>query len=126
MKTKSIGTLLIIFSLLGVSLALLTIFGVVPSEYVWGGYTGSGQELRALLVVSALVNLFFIWIVGMSAGIIPRRAGTRALKTILALASFLMLLNTLGNLLSHTLFEKYLALVTLCAAYLYYCLYKKV
>jgi len=106
---------LIVFHILIVSLTLFEINFFM--KYTWGGEITSSEEFLKLEMISILASSFCFSLI-----LIRKRAtSTVWLMTSrigLSLFFFMFLLNTLGNILAASIFEKSLALVTILIAML--------
>jgi hypothetical protein len=106
---------LIAFHILIVSLTLFEIDFFM--KYTWGGEITSSDEFIKLEMVSILASSFCFSLI-----ILRKRAKSKIWLIIsrigLSLFFFLFLLNTLGNILAASIFEKSLALVTIMIAVL--------
>lgn len=111
MHLRAIHSLIVINSAL-IAFHLLVLVGIIPYSLVWGGKLSSTTEMYSYELPALGISLFFTWLLCMEAGRVkfkfPKRVRT------LSLISFLLLfvLNTLGNALASTAFEKSLAFVT--------------
>lgn len=122
---KHIGAWLAAFSSVGMMLGLGAILGIVPVKYVWGGrVTEHGQMIRYELV-TLVANLFIIWIIAVRVRWLQQRVSARVMRSMLGSVAAVMLLNTLGNLLAHTTFEKTLAIPTGISALGFWTLYRR-
>lgn len=97
---------------------VLVLLKVVPGDIVWGGRPRSDAELRSLEVISLLVNALLLHVLLQKAGRVRAVFSARALSVILWVFFALFVLNTLGNALAATVFERALAAVTLLNAFL--------
>ena len=106
---------LIAFHLLIVALTLFEIDFFM--KYTWGGEITSSDEFIKLEMVSILASSFCFSLI-----VIRKRAKTKVWLIIsrigLSLFFLMFLLNTLGNILAASIFEKSLALVTILIAVL--------
>ncbi len=89
-----------------------------PVEYLWGGQMETSEELLRFESVSLGVILICFNTVLIRFGWIRMPGMLKASRIILWVLSGLFLLNTVGNLLAETNFEKYFAIVTLALALL--------
>lgn len=102
--------LLVIFHL-AVIIGIL-LFNYVPLEYLWGGRMQSKDELLNFEFASLVISFFCILIVliRIESIRIPILVGPS--RIFLWLLSLLFILNTFGNLVAVTLFEKLFAILT--------------
>lgn len=122
MKTidKSIITILSLYGVFHMAVLL----GFLPSDWVWGGKLQSNGAVFWLEVVALLVILVLISIVLMKNKILKPLFSEIAIKRSLLFFSFYFLLNTVGNALAETNFEKTQSIITLYLAYAFYQSYK--
>ncbi|MCB0490459.1 MAG: hypothetical protein KDC99_18420 [Cyclobacteriaceae bacterium] len=97
---------------------VLIIIKVVPYDVTWGGRLQSDREMYIFEAVSLSVNGLLIWVLLMKGNYVRQVLPTKVLHAILWFFFGLFLLNTLGNLVAETLFEKFFALVTLLFSFL--------
>jgi membrane protease YdiL (CAAX protease family) len=103
---------------------LSIVFGAIPFNIVWGGRLQNETEMYAFEAVSILVNLFLVSVLLMKGDFINFRFKKRTIKVILWVFFALFVLNTLGNLMAKTNFEKGFAVVTLIFAVLIFIINK--
>ena len=96
----------------------IVFFDYVPVDYLWGGRMETKEQLMKFEIASLLVMaLCFILV-------LLRRNNTKypkiqkVLTILFWLLSLLFLLNTIGNFLAKTYFEKFFAIATLLLAFL--------
>lgn len=122
---KLSGQLLLVivvaFSLFHVSILL----GIIPYEITWGGRLKTNEEMYVFESVSLLVMLFFGTMVLMKQGMVRPFIPLKAVHVILWVFFGLFVLNTVGNFLAVTLFEKFFAIVTLLISYFIWNIQKK-
>ncbi len=104
MKKVASYSLMIIF-FVGLLFNLAMVLGIVPSAMSWGGRLQSPTQELFFGLLSVLVNLFFIWTVW---SFIKNKPYYLFFKIIFWLMAFVFALNTLGNLNSHSFWEKIL------------------
>ena len=92
-------TLVIIFHL-----AIIT--QLIPFTIVWAGKLKTLDEMYAFEAVSISINIFLIIILCLKGNYIKHRISDKVLNTILWFFVALFTLNTIGNLVAETLFEK--------------------
>lgn len=100
---------------------LSIIVGLVPFEIVWGGRLETREQMLVFESVSIVINGLVIYLLLEKTGFVPRRVPGRVMRVFMWLLMGLFFLNTIGNLLAETLFER-LAFtpVTLISALLFY------
>lgn len=94
------------------------IFRILPFEFIWGGQISTTSEMYLLVTISILLNLFLGLVLVMKGGYVKHWFGKRVTDFFLWLFLILFTINTIGNLLAETIFEKSLAVVTLIFAIL--------
>ena len=92
------------------------LIGLMPYDVVWGGQLGGPAEGRGLVRFSMLTCFFLLVVVMVRGGIIPIRVPPWAMRMLLTLIAVLFLLNTFGNLLASSGWERLLAIPTLLLA----------
>ena len=93
---------------------LLILIKVIPYENVWGGRLKTDEEMYLFEVISIVLNLALIGIVWLKS----RGKREKLVNIILWIFFGIFSLNTIGNLLAVTTFEKYFSIVTLLLAWL--------
>ncbi len=102
------------------------ILKIIPYNIAWGGNLTNDNEMYVFEAISILVNLFLSWILLMKGGFVNFKFSTQSLNIILWIFFAIFILNTVGNLLAKTLFEKFFAILTgLSAVLLWYILTQK-
>jgi len=93
-------------------------FDYSPIEFLWGGRMETAEELLRFEIISFVVMLVCLFIVLVKAGRIylPRLSGFITIA--LWILFILFLLNTIGNILAETTFEKLFAIITIILAIL--------
>lgn len=123
-RTKIAANTIIIFSVIGIFIAIMGIFGVIPSNMVWGGRVINDNQLIFLESVSITVNILIIWFVAMRAEYVPKRVSRQMLNTVLVVFMAMMIMNTIGNITAKTIFEQLMSVVTFVSAFCFYILVK--
>lgn len=113
---KTAQILLILFSAI-VLLHVLALVGLVPMEMLWGGRLESQEQFFVMEGVSVGVNLIAMLFVSLRAGFVGQLQDALFVRVVLWIFCVLFALNTIGNILAYTLFEKAMSLVTLFLAY---------
>ncbi|MCB0644701.1 MAG: hypothetical protein KDC44_23815, partial [Phaeodactylibacter sp.] len=93
---------------------VLILLKVIPFDIAWGGRLKSEKEMYIFESVSIVLNLLLLWLIALKAKDLKRKA----IDIILWIFVGLFSLNTVGNLLAQTTFEKYFSIVTLLLALL--------
>lgn len=97
---------------------LLILVKVIPYEITWGGRLQSDAEMYVFEAISILVNGFYIFVLLQKGDFIREIFSQKAVGIILWVFFGLFVLNTLGNLVAETNFEKGFAVLTLVNAVL--------
>ncbi|MDC6388460.1 hypothetical protein PP182_07190 [Maribacter sp. PR1] len=95
---------------------ILILLQFIPSHVVWGGKIVEPKTILILEWVALLVMLFLGSLILMKAKVIPNKWQEKTLNRWLLVFSVYFVLNTLGNLLAESIFEKAQALLTLILA----------
>lgn len=109
--------------LIGITIAALTLhflilLQIIPYNIAWGGRLQTVQEMYTFETVSILISLIFIYILAQKGNFVRAAFSDKTLTVILWIFFALFILNTIGNLLAQSTFEKWFALVTLINAIL--------
>lgn len=94
----------------------LILLQFIPSHVVWGGKIVEPKTILILEWVALLVLLFLGSLILMKTKVIPNKCQEKTLNRWLLVFSVYFVLNTLGNLLAESIFEKAQALLTLILA----------
>lgn len=103
---------------------VLIVVKVIPYHIAWGGRLQSDQDMYAFETVSILVNVFLALVLYIKANYLKLNVPNKLINFILWCFLILFLLNTIGNIIAVTAFEKSFALVTLALAYLIWVILK--
>lgn len=114
---KSAYVLLVILALT-VLFHFAVILRFIPYDIAWGGRLKNDVQMYVFESVSILVNFLLATVVMIKTELISLKMNPRIVNGILWVFLGLFLLNTIGNLVAVTLFEKCFALVTLLLALL--------
>lgn len=79
---------------------------LIPYQIVWAGKLKSVDEMYAFEAASIAINIFIIALLFLKAKHIRRNTSNKILDALLWLFVILFAINTVGNLLAETLFEK--------------------
>lgn len=91
----------------------IIIFDYVPNEFLWGGRMKTKDELLQFEIISLAVSFFCVIIILIRSQSIKIKLLLGFSRVILWILFILFLLNTVGNLLAESSFEKSFALLTL-------------
>lgn len=117
---KALQGSLILFGLLNLfHLAIIigiVFFNYAPVDYLWGGRMETKEQLLSYEIISLVVAFVCLLIVLIKSGRIhlPKLSGV--VRIALWVLFVLFALNTVGNLLARTTFEKLFAIVTFLLA----------
>lgn len=101
------------------------VFKLIPYTIAWGGRLSNDTEMYRFETVSILVNLFLISILLIKGNYLKVRLNEKVINVILWIFFFLFILNTIGNVLAKTNFEKSFAVLTLILSLLIWKILKK-
>ena len=101
------------------------IMGWVPENVAWGGRDYEDHQILILQGVSLFVTLFLIFILLIEGGYFRQIISPKITRIVLWVFFVYFLLNTVGNFLSQTIFEKSMAVVTLGMAFLLWIVLRK-
>ncbi len=85
---------------------LLIVFQVIPYTIVWAGKLKTVDEMYAFEAASISINVFLVVVLLLKGNYVRHRISEKVLNAILWIFMALFALNTLGNLLAESLFEK--------------------
>ena len=111
-----IFTLVILFH--GVIIVGILLFDFVPIDYLWGGRMETRDQLLGFEFISLLIMAVCLLVVLVRSERIKIPALAGVAKVVTWILFFLFLLNTVGNALATTTFEKFFAVVTALLAFL--------
>lgn len=99
---------LVIISLIGLFYHFLVITQIVDYKYAWGGRLQNINQMYQFEAGSVVVQLFLFTLIIISAKFKPNDKVSRLFKILFYLLAIIFLLNTFGNLVAFSLFEKIL------------------
>lgn len=124
MKVNTATKTILFIIALTVVFHLLILVKVIPYNIAWGGRLKSDQDMYVFEVVSILINVFLALVLCIKANYLKLNLPNKLINFILWCFLLLFLLNTIGNVLAVTAFEKSFALVTLALTYLIWVILK--
>lgn len=124
MKAKTATKIILFIIALTLVFHLLIVVKVIPYNIAWGGRLQSDQDMYAFETISILVNVFLALVLCIKANYLKINVPNKLINFILWCFFVLFLLNTIGNIIAITAFEKSFALVTLALAYLLWVILK--
>ena len=98
---------------------------IIPYDIAWGGRLENDTQMYIFESVSILINAFLITVLLLKANYIHHRFSDKWLHGILWVFQLLFILNTVGNILAKTNFEKFFAILTFAFAMLLWIILKK-
>jgi len=98
---------------------------IIPYGIAWGGRLENDTQMYIFESVSILINAFLITVLLLKANYIHHRFSDKWLHGILWVFQLLFILNTVGNILAKTNFEKFFAILTFAFAMLLWIILKK-
>jgi len=104
-KWKALKIMIPLLSLVIIfHLAIIT--RLIPYQVVWAGKLKSVNEMYAFETASIAMNIFIIALLLLKVKHLKRNISSKILDTLLWLFVILFAVNTIGNLMAETLFEK--------------------
>lgn len=118
MKAQSAIRLLI--GLISVILVfhLLILVKIIPYDVTWGGRLKSDNEMYLFEGISIAVNGILLLLLFLKGRIISQVKSSKFIDIVLWIYLVLFSLNTIGNLLAESTFEKFFAILTLVFVFL--------
>lgn len=105
---------------------LLILIRIIPYEIVWAGKLKSASEMYVFEGLSILVNILIMAVLLLKGNFIKHRIDNKIINGILWFFVLIFTLNTVGNLLAKSLFEKAVFTpLTLISALLLYIIVRK-
>ena len=117
-KTNLPALFLVWISILVLILHLLILLKVIPWTIAWGGRLSTEREMYVFETVSVVVTLFFLWVVLQKGNWVNRIMGEKVLTVFLWVFFGIFVLNSIGNILAVSVFEKCMTVITLANAVL--------
>lgn len=103
---------------------LLVIINIVPYNIAWGGRLQTDEQMYMFETISILINLFLSFILLMKGRYCNYQFKNKTLKIVLWIFFIMFMINTIGNILAQSTFEKFFALLTLLLAFLIWVILK--
>ena len=98
---------------------------LIPYEITWGGRLKNEEEMFVFESISILINLILMGALLIKGGYVSRIIPIKIINIFLWLFFGLFCLNTIGNILAKTNFEKSFALLTLAFSVLLWIILRK-
>lgn len=89
-----------------ISFHLLLIIQLIPYKIVWAGKLHSDKEMYVFETISILINLFLLILLLLKGNFIKHNLHHKLINGVLWFFVFIFALNTIGNLMAETRFEK--------------------
>jgi len=125
MKSTTATNLLLILLGLVTIFHLVIMLKIIPYEITWGGRLENDQQMYAFESLSIFFNLYLILILLQKAKYINPVFPDKMVQISLWAFMILFALNTVGNLIAETSFEKSFAIITLVSSLLIWRIIKK-
>ena len=113
----------LLVGIIGFHLCILLI--IIPYEITWGGRLSNDKEMYVFESISIIINLFLGIVLLIKGNYIRVIMPIKVINVILWIFLFLFALNTIGNILAKTYFEKFFSIITLAFVYLTWTVLKK-
>jgi hypothetical protein len=97
---------------------VLILARIIPFEITWGGRLKTVEEMYVFETLSILINSFFIFVLLQKGEYVRYFLGKKTVSIILWIFFAIFVLNTFGNLLAKTNFERFFTILTLLNAIL--------
>lgn len=97
---------------------LCILFKVIPYDITWGGRLTNDTEMYTFEIISISIITLLCGTLLMRGGYVKQFVSQRFTSIVLWIFFVLFALNTVGNLLAATLFEKFFSLLTLLSCVL--------
>lgn len=98
---------------------------IVPYEIAWGGRLKNDTEMYVFEAFSMALNLFLILIILIKGKYLKEIIPLKFINVVLWIFLVLFGLNTIGNLVAQTNFEKFFAILTLASSFLIWIILSK-
>ena len=89
------------------------LFKVIPYEITWGGRLKSDAEMYVFESISLAINFFLGFVLLIKGEYVKPVLPLKIVNIVLWAFLVLFILNTIGNIVAKTNFEKYFAIITL-------------
>ena len=98
---------------------------IIPYEITWGGRLKNDSEMYVFETISILINLFLGFVLLIKGNYIKQLIPLNIVTIILWVFLILFVLNTVGNIIAKTNFEKVFAILTASLAILIWSILRK-
>jgi hypothetical protein len=97
-------------------IAGILFFDFAPVEFLWGGRLETAEELLNFEIGSLLINLVALFFTAIRAGYLKIPVLQKAAVVVMWFLFVLFFLNTIGNILAESGFEKFFTIITVILA----------
>lgn len=97
---------------------LFIIVKLIPYDIAWGGRLKNDNEMYTFETISIFINLLLISILLIKGNYLKLQLNRKVINTLLWIFFFIFIINTIGNILANTIFEKLFSGLTLILAFL--------
>ncbi|MFC4323119.1 hypothetical protein [Litchfieldia salsa] len=120
-SVKSASNIILTINILALFMHAMILLEILPYHFVWGGRVNSKADLLTLETISIVIQTIFIIIIAIKAGYLFKGRFGRTVNVCIWVMFGIMVLNTIGNLLSISSLETMLMtpLTTLLAILLF-------
>lgn len=125
MKTNSYIRLIVFLLSIVTVFHLCLIVKLIPYGIAWGGSLKNDIEMYTFETISIFINLFLISILLIKGNYLKFRLNEKLINIVLWIFFFIFNLNTIGNILAKTNFEKAFSVLTLILAILIWKILRK-
>jgi hypothetical protein len=100
-------------------------FKIVPYEVSWGGRLKNDSEMYVFETISIIINLFLFLILLIKGKHVREFISLKIVNVLLWVFFVIFVLNTIGNIIAKTYFEKFFAILTLFFSILIWIILRK-
>jgi hypothetical protein len=104
---------------------LCIILKIIPYDITWGGRLNSDPEMYVFESISLVINLTLVVVLLIKGNYLKAVISLKIVNMILWVFLVLFALNTIGNVLAETNFEKCFAILTLASSFLIWIILRK-
>ena len=104
---------------------LCIMFKIVPYEVSWGGRLKNDSEMYVFETISIIINLFLFSILLIKGKHVREFISLKIVNVLLWVFFVIFVLNTIGNIIAKTYFEKFFAILTLFFSILIWIILRK-
>lgn len=104
---------------------LTILLKIIPYEITWGGRLRNDSEMYIFETLSIVINLFLGFVLLIKGGYIKEVLSLKVVNIVLWTFLVLFILNTVGNIVAETTFEKSFAIITLSLSVLIWIILNK-